>query len=173
VFSPAVAADKGDDALGCYRREFVVAVGMGSGLQGESVERGGDHEPGQLLGGDVGIVDTQEPAGGESAAATPLERRAVGDAALDRGRPQPWKVLTELLRTAILASVFAWIAHRAGDLNVSHALVLALITWVGFPLVLLTGSVIWEKVHPATAAMHAGDWLVKLLLIAVILGLLH
>ncbi len=32
---------------------------------------------------------------------------------------------------------------------------------------------IWEKVHPATAAMHAGDWLIKLLLIAVILGLLH
>jgi hypothetical protein len=45
--------------------------------------------------------------------------------------------------------------------------------WAGFPLVLLTGSVIWEKVHPATAAMHAGDWLIKLLLIAVIIGLLH
>ena len=44
---------------------------------------------------------------------------------------------------------------------------------VGFPLVLLTGSVIWEKVHPGTAAMHAGDWLLKLLLIAVTLSLLH
>ncbi len=106
-------------------------------------------------------------------AATPLERRAVGTAALDRGRPQPWKVLTELLRTAVAASAFAWIAHRAGDLDVSHAIVLALVMWAGFPLVLLTGSVIWEKVHPATAAMHAGDWLIKLLLIAVILGLLH
>jgi thiosulfate reductase cytochrome b subunit len=107
------------------------------------------------------------------AAATPLERRAVGEAALDRGRPQPWKVLTEVVRTAVVAAAFAWIAHRAEDLNVSHALELALIMWVGFPLVLLTGSVIWEKVHPATAAMHAGDWLLKLLLIAVILGLLH
>src|SRR5579862_7369108 len=106
-------------------------------------------------------------------AATPLERRAVGTAALDRGRPQPWKVLTELLRTAVAASAFAWIAHRAGDLDVSHAIVLALVMWAGFPLVLLTGSVIWEKVHPATAAMHAGDWLIKLLLIAVILGLIH
>jgi Protein of unknown function (DUF1761) len=105
--------------------------------------------------------------------ATPLERRAVGEAALDRGRPEPWKVLAELLRTAIVASAFAWIAHRGGDLDLSHSIILALIMWVGFPLVLLTGSVIWEKVHPATAAMHAGDWLVKLLLIAVILGLLH
>ncbi|MDQ2748689.1 MAG: DUF1761 domain-containing protein [Actinomycetota bacterium] len=107
------------------------------------------------------------------AAVTPLERRAVGDAALDRGRPTAWKVLTELLRTAIVASAFAWIAHRAGDLGISHAIVLALIIWVGFPLVLLTGSVIWEKVHPATAAMHAGDWVLKLLLIAIIVGLLH
>jgi len=110
---------------------------------------------------------------GYYAAATPLERRAVGGKALDRGRPGPWKVLTELLRTAIVAAAFAWIADRAGDLDVSHGLVLALIMWVGFPLVLVTGSVIWEKVHPATAAMHAGDWLIKLLLIAVILGLLH
>jgi hypothetical protein len=104
---------------------------------------------------------------------TPLERRAVGAAALDRGRPRPWKVLTELLRTAIVASAFAWIAHRGGDLDIRHGLVLALIMWAGFPLVLLTGSVIWERVHPATAAIHTGDWLVKLLLIAVILGLIH
>jgi|SRR5664279_172499 hypothetical protein len=107
------------------------------------------------------------------AAATPIERRIVGDAALDRGRPGPWKVLLEVLRTAILAAAFAWIADRGGDLDISNTVVLALITWVGFPLVLLTGSMLWEKVHPATAAMHAGDWLIKLLLIAVILGLLH
>lgn len=107
------------------------------------------------------------------AAATPLERRAVGEGALQRGRPRPWKVLTELLRTAIVASAFAWIAHQSGDLDVSHAIVLALILWAGFPCVLLTGSVIWEKVHPATAAMHAGDWLPKLLVVAVAVGLLH
>jgi len=107
------------------------------------------------------------------AAATPLERQVVGSAALDRGRPQVWKVVTELVRTAVVASVFAWIAHRSGDLDVRHGIVLAVVAWVGFPLVLLTGSVIWERVHPATAALHAGDWLLKLLLIAAILGLLH
>jgi hypothetical protein len=107
-------------------------------------------------------------------AATPLERRAVGAAALDRGgRPEQWQVLTEVLRTAVVAAAFAWIAHRTRDLGVSHALVLALIIWVGFPLVLLAGSVIGEKVHPATATMHAGDWLLKLLLIAILIGLIH
>jgi len=107
------------------------------------------------------------------AAATPIERRIVGAAALDRGRPETWKVLLEVLRTAVLAAAFAWIAHRGGNVDIAGNVVLALITWVGFPLVLLTGSVLWERVHPVTAAMHAGDWLIKLLLIAVILGLLH
>ncbi len=48
-------------------------------------------------------------------------------------------MLTELLRTAVVASAFAWIARRSGDLDVSHGFVLALILWAGFPLVLLTG----------------------------------
>jgi hypothetical protein len=104
---------------------------------------------------------------------TPIEQRIVGAAALDRGRPGPAKVLTELSRTAVTAAVFAWIADRAGDLDVSGGVVLALVAWVGFPVVLLTGSVIWEKVPPVTAAMHAVDWLLKLFLIAVVLGLLH
>jgi hypothetical protein len=106
-------------------------------------------------------------------AATPLERRTVGEAALDRGRPRPWKVVTELARTAVLATVFTWIARQAGDIDLLRDLTLAVILWIGFPVVLLTGSVIWEKVHPATAAMHAGDWLIKLVVIAVVLGLLH
>jgi len=39
-------------------------------------------------------------------AVTPIERRIVGDAALDRGRPETWKVLLEVLRTAVLAAAF-------------------------------------------------------------------
>jgi hypothetical protein len=104
---------------------------------------------------------------------TPLERRALGAAALERGRPGPAQVLTELVRTVVTAAVFAWIADRAGDLDVGNGVPLALAMWVGFPVVLLTGSVTWEKVPPVTAAVHAGDWLLKLLLIAVVLGLLH
>jgi Protein of unknown function (DUF1761) len=75
------------------------------------------------------------------AAVTPLERRALGEAALDRGRPQAWKVLTELLRTAVVASVFAWVASRAELESLPGNLGLAMVLWVGFPLVLLTGSI--------------------------------
>ena len=105
--------------------------------------------------------------------ATPLERRALGDRALDRGRPAPWKVVAELLRTAVVAGVLAWIAALADLLTLPGTLLLAIVVWIGFPVALLTGSVTWEKVPPVTAALHAGDWLLKLLLIGAVLGALH
>jgi len=37
---------------------------------------------------------------------------------------------------------------------------------VAFPVVLLTGSVFHERVPPRLAAVHAGDWLMKLVVIA-------
>jgi len=104
---------------------------------------------------------------------TPLEVRALGDRALDRGRPAPWQVLTELVRTAVVALAFAWLADRSDLLDLPGSLQLALVAWLAFPVVLLPGSVTWERVPPVTAAIHAGDWLLKLLLIAVVLGLLH
>ena len=48
---------------------------------------------------------------------------------------------------------------------------LALALWIGFPVVLLTGSVIHEKVPPMLAAIHAGDWLLKLLVITTAVAL--
>jgi hypothetical protein len=126
-----------------------------------------------IVGVVVAAVAAFVISSGYYTAMTPLERRALGDAALDRGRPQAWKVLAELLRTALVASVFAWIASRAALESLPGSLALAMIIWVGFPVVLLSGSIIWERVAPVTAAIHAGDWLVKLVLLAVIVGLLH
>ena len=104
---------------------------------------------------------------------TPFEQRALGERALDRGRPGPAKVLAELLRTAVVAAVFAWVAVRTDLLDLPGALLLAVVVWVGFPVALLTGSVTWEKTPTVTAAIHAGDWLLKLLLIGAVLGALH
>jgi Protein of unknown function (DUF1761) len=103
----------------------------------------------------------------------PLEVRLLGDRALDRGSVAPWKVAAELLRTAVVAGVFAWLADRADLLGLPGSLLLAVVLWLGFPFVLLTGSFVWEKVPAVTAAMHAGDWLLKLLLIGAVLGALH
>ena len=38
------------------------------------------------------------------------------------------------------------------------------------PLVLLSGSVVWERVPVPRAALHTGDWLVKLVAIGALVG---
>jgi hypothetical protein len=43
--------------------------------------------------------------------------------------------------------------------------------WLGLSATQWTSSIVWEKVPVNMAAIHAGDWLVKLLAISVILGL--
>jgi len=43
--------------------------------------------------------------------------------------------------------------------------------WLAFPVILLLGSVVHENVPWQLAALHAGDWLVKLLVVSLIVGI--
>jgi hypothetical protein len=105
-------------------------------------------------------------------ALTPVEIRVLGSAAPDRGgRPSPVKALLELMRSVIVGAVIAGLAHTCHLHTVGSTVLLGLALWAGFPLVLLTRSMIWDKVPPVTALLHAGDWLLKLVVIAVIVGL--
>ena len=83
--------------------------------------------------------------------------------------PPPWKILVELLRSTVVAVVLSGLVTLTGIDDVLGSVVLAFALWVAFPVVLLTGSVIWENVPPKLALIHAGDWLFKLLLISVII----
>jgi hypothetical protein len=47
---------------------------------------------------------------------------------------------------------------------------LAVLLWIGFPFVLWTGAIMWENVPVELAAIHAGDWLLKLVLVTVIVA---
>jgi hypothetical protein len=95
---------------------------------------------------------------------------AVSNAASVGGRPAPWKVGVELLRSLVLATVLAGLASQ-GDIDEwTGGLLLGLALWVGFPVVLWTGAMIWEDTPWMLAAIHAGDWLVKLLVLAVIVS---
>jgi uncharacterized protein DUF1761 len=88
-------------------------------------------------------------------------------------RAPPWKMVVEILRSLVVAAAVALLLTFARVSDLAGALSLALVLWIGFPVVLLTGSVIWENVPPKLAAIHAGDWLIKLLLVAAILGAWH
>ena len=93
------------------------------------------------------------------------------EAAGAMSRPAPWQVLVELLRTLVVAAVVARLAALVGVHAWTGALELALGLWIAFPVVILLGSVQWEKVPLKLAAIHAGDWVVKLVLVALIAGL--
>lgn len=95
----------------------------------------------------------------------------LGSAVADTDRPPPWKILVELVRSLVLATVLAGFATRLDVDGWTAAVLLALAVWVGFAAVLYSGSVIWEDVPWRLAAIHAGDWLVKLTLITLVVGL--
>jgi Protein of unknown function (DUF1761) len=85
-----------------------------------------------------------------------------------------WQALTVLVRHLVVAFALAYLVARLGIVGWKSALQLGLPLWIGFPAVLLAGSVIHDNVPDNVpwmlAAIHAGDWLVKILLMTVILG---
>ena len=84
--------------------------------------------------------------------------------------PDPVRIAYELVRTFVLAFVIARLFILVRITNWKSALNLGFLLWVGFPVVLLTGSMLWQNVPWRLAAIHSGDWLVKMLLISLILG---
>ena len=86
-------------------------------------------------------------------------------------RPPPAKLGLELVRNLVLATVIAVLVSELALTDLAVGSLLGLGLWVGFPVVLWTGAVMWEKVPVRLAVIHAGDWLLKLLIIAVILTL--
>ena len=71
-------------------------------------------------------------------------------------------IVLELVRSLVVAVVVAGLATGLGLDGLGQALRLALVLWVAFPVVLLLGSVIHERVPPLLAAIHSGDWFLKL-----------
>ena len=98
-----------------------------------------------------------------------LGDQLAGVSATDAQMP-PWKVAVELARNLVLAAVVAGLAVR-GDIDEwTGGLLLGLALWLAFPLVLWTGALIHENTPVRLAAIHAGDWLLKLLAVAVLVS---
>jgi hypothetical protein len=79
--------------------------------------------------------------------------------------------VVEVARNVVLATVVA-VGVDTMDLGgIGQAVVAALLAWVGFPVLILAGSVFHEKVPWRLAAIHAGDWLLKLLAVCLVVVL--
>jgi uncharacterized protein DUF1761 len=96
--------------------------------------------------------------------------RHLGADPAEQRKPVPWKIGVEVVRTLVLVAMFAAIAGHLAVATVPAALLLALVLWVGFPALILSGSIVWDDAPWRLAAIHAGDWLVKLLVIGAVVG---
>jgi hypothetical protein len=94
----------------------------------------------------------------------------VSEAAAEGGQPPPWQLGVEVLRCLVLSAVIAGLASQGEIDDVLGGLTLGLALWVGFPVVLWIGAMVNENVRPKLAVIHAGDWLAKLLVVAVIVS---
>nr|WP_239521995.1 DUF1761 domain-containing protein [Geodermatophilus sabuli] len=94
-----------------------------------------------------------------------LDDAYAGDSA-----PPAWVLPVELARSTTVAAAVAVLADRTGVAGPRDAVRLGVLLWGAFPAVLLTGSVVHEKVPWQQAAIHAGDWLAKLVLVSAIVG---
>lgn len=80
-----------------------------------------------------------------------------------------WKFLVAPIRELISAYVLAWLIARLGIDNWKGAVRLALILWLAYYVVQLAGAVIFDGMPLALGSVHAGDWLGKMLLMALVL----
>lgn len=68
--------------------------------------------------------------------------------------------MTRINYFAIAAAVVVW----------KSALPLGVLLCIGFPVVLLCGSVLWQNIPWILAGVHANDWLAKILLVSLIVA---
>jgi len=81
-----------------------------------------------------------------------------------------WKKAAELVREFVIAYVVARFVVLLGVVEWKAAVQLGVWLWFGFVFMILVGAVVWDNVPWKLTAIHAGDWLVKLPLMAVILS---
>ena len=95
---------------------------------------------------------------------------ALSDAYAGTERTPVWVILIEILRSLIVAGAVAGLSSLIRIDDLAGALALGAVLWAAFPLPILAGSVVHEGTNWRLAAIHAGDWLAKLLVISVIIS---
>ena len=96
--------------------------------------------------------------------------RAVDPAVANRAFSR-WNGIIEIARTLAITFVMARLLLLLKTNDVKSAIRFALWTWFGFSALMWIGAITWEGTPWQVAVIHSGDWLLKTLLIAIVLGL--
>ena len=97
-------------------------------------------------------------------------RLAVDPGSAAGTTPSIGRVLGEIVRTLVITFVLARLIALLGASDWKGAVSLALWLWFGFSGMMWVGAITWERTLWQVAAIHSGDWLLKTILIAVIVG---
>ena len=99
-----------------------------------------------------------------------LAMRGLDAATAAGATPAPGEIAGELVRVLVVAYVLACLIARLGIADSFGALRLGLWVWLGFQAMMLLGAVLHEGMPLALYAIHAGDALVKTVLMSLVLG---
>ena len=80
-----------------------------------------------------------------------------------------WKMLIAPVRELLTASVLAYLIVRLGIVTWKSAASLGFGLWLAFHAVQMAGAVIWDNMPWKLGAVHAGDWLMKMLFMTIAL----
>jgi hypothetical protein len=89
----------------------------------------------------------------------------------DPGAMPLWKIVIAPVRELLAAYVLAYLIVRLGIVSWKPAASLGLGLWLAFHAVQMAGAVIWDNMPWMVGAVHAGDWLMKMLFMAIVLTL--
>ena len=81
-----------------------------------------------------------------------------------------WKILIDLVREFVVIYVLARLVSGLRIVDWRAALNLGLWLWLGFPVQMLVGASLWDNKPWTLDLIHAGDWLLKMLLTTLILA---
>lgn len=87
--------------------------------------------------------------------------------------PEPLMLLGFFGTQLVLAAAVAYVFSRTDVSGWPSAAGLGLLLWLGFCATQQLSSTLGEQVPVKLAAIHAGDWLLHLLIISTIVGLWH
>jgi hypothetical protein len=99
-----------------------------------------------------------------------MELRAVSPDLTASPSMPAWKVLVELVRELVVGYVLARFVQLGGVVDWKGALRLGFWAWLGFPVAMLVGASLWDDKPWLLSAIHAGDWFVKMLVMAVVVS---
>jgi hypothetical protein len=84
--------------------------------------------------------------------------------------PAKWLVPAESARSLVVAFVVVALAGGVGADGIAEGALIGIVLFAGFPVVLFAGSMLHERYPARLAALHLGDWLLKLIAIGAIAG---